>query len=1749
MPKQLNQRLNFQIDVSQARQQLRLLQAQMDALTDTSGFSRNFQNGLTSEIMSATKAATLLKTQLTQAINPLTGNLNLTKFNDQLMASQMSIRDYKNQLSALGTVGNQAFNGLARSIATAETPLLRTSQAASAMWTALGNAARWTATSTAIHGVMSTAASAMNYVKNLDSSLNDIRIVTGQTQEQMNIFATKANEAAKALNTTTNNYAKAALIYYQQGLSNKQVEERTETTIKLANVSGQSAKKVSDQLTAVWNNFYDGSKSLEYYADVMTALGASTASSSEEIARGLQKFSSIAQTTGLSYEYATSALSTIVAATRQSADSVGTSLKTLFSRFQGLSLGDTLEDGTSLNKYSKALNTIGVSVLGANGQLKDMDSILSELGEKWQFLNKAQQAALAQTLGGTRGYTTMMSLMDNWDQFQQNLMTAQGAQGTLQKQADIYSESWEAASAHVRAASETIYKNLLNDDFFKGLTNGFGTVLDGIGAITNGLGGFKGTMAAISNTAFQVFGNQIGGLFSNIGLNARSLVMGQQDIIDLKTQAREALREGIEFSNYDQVNQLSNYYNQQMDQRSLQYERMEAQGKIPEYMKPVYQSMFANANAMADNAIASAEQMLQNQGYSNLAQQEAVRQINNAARDYADKITAKPGDISAVEAAQATQSLNYKLTLDEARGLYKSQYSATEAGILQSMLNVENPSNVSLNQAKNLAGYIMKMDSGLESMGSTLHDSIPELDKYREGIINLDKQFAADGDRAKYEQGLQQLFNPTDGSPSFNETLQNIIESNVEVKNSLVKGLTQSGMTNAEAEKTLSNLISDSKMSAAEKAATLQKIGGANLAGTALGKNLNVQEATKKTVTFSNAFAGTLGLISSGAQTFNALGQAAKVFSKEGATATEYLSSIASVSMSMGMMIRPLRNMFGKENRGNLVSLFGKQTSLTQGQMGALGLLATATLAAGSWALKENAKNSTEGIQKSFASQVATAQQLSAEARSELEQAEVNRESQSKLLQQLYSTPTGTSEFTNTLIGNNEVAQQLIDTYNLQYGSGYKYGKYGEVIFNEQALDEAAIIKQQEALDRQVGAAQLKSASRLYDLSHPSSEDIQEDLPSWYSGAVEVGLIDALTKEQLSETTPITPQDLIGQFKYKKEKENPNLTAKEFLSYGLQGSGGTLQYDEQAIANAFGLENVEQLYATMDQLVKIDTDNTVDINNALGTFSKNYAEKEALMQGIIEYYGATSLGEDVLNRDLASRLFGKQLGPSELANYIDFIGKASQNTFFEQWTGKGIKDWYNLLFPDKVPSSKMSLDEMGTMVSEELLKQGILNTQDLLSKVTEKFGADVAEKMGLKNIEGLSSKAAKIQNLNLPSFSGMTQEQMNSFFREERKKALSSGIGNKDKFDALVDINKEYDQIYEDLKRDIADVALRNFQDSVLNGSTDVEELGDQLHALAGDLVYQDMKSLYDGLAQANYVGTNTALALQELAINDRSNGLGKPLNQEFSDEFRSLLKDFNFDRSLQGIQSNIQLERLSKNTEAYQKMITSVIKDMGGEKGLFEKLYNSSGFESVMDKLKTQFEATGQITAQNIDALAKKQEDLNALINIGTQGYEGANINSAGIASTLEGLTSGAIGTEDITSSLISALSTGGQTEAYNSAAFQVVDNLDLGRSNTEFLDYFRDMGKAFFSLEKEGWGFNHDQFKTMVNLLGNKDIKDAFYDISRNTDGKFKDYMAAMPSYFTEFLGAMAGPKGKGGGGPEDVVNFVLYLLGASE
>lgn len=532
-------------DTSSAKQQLQDLQTQLSQL------SSQPININDASLVAANKAAIELQQNLQKAMNPNTGKLDLSVFSSQLAKSGKSLAQYQTALSNLGPAGEQAFMSLARSIATAEVPTARLSAKLVKFGQTIKNTINWQISSSIVHGIVGQFQTAINFAERLNQSLNNIQIVTGQNNDQMAVFAKQANDAAKRLSTTTTQYTNASLIYYQQGLGDKEVAARTETTLKLANVSRQSVEEVSNQMTAIWNNYAEGSSNLEHYADVITALGAATASSSSEIATGLEKFAAIGKTVGLSYDYATTALATITSETRQSADTVGTGLRTLFSRLQGLKLGETLEDGVNLNKYSAALQTVGVNIQDQYGKVKDMDQILDELGTKWGTISKEQQIALAQTVGGVRQYTNLIALMDNWDVFQKNLKVAQGADGTLNRQAEVYSSSWEAARKRVQSSAEGIYDALIDDQAIIKMTNAFASLLSMIEGIIGGLGGMKGILLSIGSIVTAKYAKEMPTIFSNIGNSLSQFFTGRgtKKMIDFQTENANILARQQTFGN------------------------------------------------------------------------------------------------------------------------------------------------------------------------------------------------------------------------------------------------------------------------------------------------------------------------------------------------------------------------------------------------------------------------------------------------------------------------------------------------------------------------------------------------------------------------------------------------------------------------------------------------------------------------------------------------------------------------------------------------------------------------------------------------------------------------------------------------------------------------------------------------------------------------------------------------------------------------------------------------------------------------------------------------------------------------------------------------------------------------------------------------------------------------------------------------------------------------------------------------
>lgn len=527
--------LGFRADTSGAKQAIQELNAQLNKLQDLNTDNLHINR----DLAEAANAAKILQQNLQAAFNVKTGQIDMTKFSTSLRQAGTSVTQLGQQLINAGNSGTTAFASLGRTIAAMDVPLKQTNATVKNMMTTLKNTAKWQISSNLIHGIQSAFTGALQYARELNQSLTDIRIVSGASVAEMSKFATEANKAAKSLGTTTKSYADAAKLFYQQGDTPEQAAKKAEITLKATNAAFKaSASEMSEYLTAVWNSYQAGTDQLQGMVDVMAALGATTATSMEEIATSLQKVAATANNVGVSMEQMSSMIATISSATRLSAETVGTSMNTVLARMGSLKLGETLEDGVNLTKYTSALKSVGVEVLNTSGQMRSMGTIIEELGAKWQTMSKAQQTALANTIGGARQYTNLMALFSNWDKYQQNMQTALNSGGALDQMQEKYMQGWEGASKKLKASLESVYSALINDQGIIKFTNGLSGVVDQVSNLITSFGGLSGILTQFGSIAVQVFSNNIGASITGVINKISTFKQSFQDLNFLGTDRR-----------------------------------------------------------------------------------------------------------------------------------------------------------------------------------------------------------------------------------------------------------------------------------------------------------------------------------------------------------------------------------------------------------------------------------------------------------------------------------------------------------------------------------------------------------------------------------------------------------------------------------------------------------------------------------------------------------------------------------------------------------------------------------------------------------------------------------------------------------------------------------------------------------------------------------------------------------------------------------------------------------------------------------------------------------------------------------------------------------------------------------------------------------------------------------------------------------------------------------------------------------
>ena len=500
---------------------------------------------------------------LEKAFNPTLNTTNVKTFQSELQKTVGSIDQVYNKLKLAGPQGEVAFHQMATEVLTTNLKLKETNSLIDSMGKTMVNTVKWGIASSIMNTFTQSVQGAFQYVQSLERSLTNIRIVTGDSTEKMAQFAEQANRSAQVLGRSTLDYTKASLTFYQQGLSDEDVQARTEATLKAQNITGAGGE-MADYLTAVWNGYKIANEEAELAVDKLAAVADTSASDMSQLAIAMSKVASTANTMGVDIDQLNAQIATVVATTRQAPESVGTAFKTIYSRMNDIKTGAD-EAEISLGNYSGKMAALGFNVLDATGHLRDTGQVMEQIGDRWQDLTREQQIYLAQTMGGQRQVNQLMALFDNWTTYSELLNVSLESEGTLAEKNARYMESLGAKMEQLGAAGERVKDALINENELKGGVQALTNLVNLMGNFIESIGGGSTALLAFGALATQVFSNTIAKEFNSIITNFQDKARNEE----IKKQDQEATRlfaadksysEGITTHLVDNKAAIQDYY-------------------------------------------------------------------------------------------------------------------------------------------------------------------------------------------------------------------------------------------------------------------------------------------------------------------------------------------------------------------------------------------------------------------------------------------------------------------------------------------------------------------------------------------------------------------------------------------------------------------------------------------------------------------------------------------------------------------------------------------------------------------------------------------------------------------------------------------------------------------------------------------------------------------------------------------------------------------------------------------------------------------------------------------------------------------------------------------------------------------------------------------------------------------------------------------------------------------------------------
>lgn len=176
---------------------------------------------------------------------------------------------------------------------------------------------------TLVMGTLRQIQQGFSTVNQVNKSLTDIRIVTGQSKTDVESLGGSYNNLAKEIGATTQEVLSGATEWYRQGKSNIESQQMVTASIVESKLAAIDSAQATEYLTSVLNGYNMKSSQVMEVISKMVGIDNSAATSVAELSEALQRSSNSASQAGVSFDELLSYVGTVSSVTRKSAESIG----------------------------------------------------------------------------------------------------------------------------------------------------------------------------------------------------------------------------------------------------------------------------------------------------------------------------------------------------------------------------------------------------------------------------------------------------------------------------------------------------------------------------------------------------------------------------------------------------------------------------------------------------------------------------------------------------------------------------------------------------------------------------------------------------------------------------------------------------------------------------------------------------------------------------------------------------------------------------------------------------------------------------------------------------------------------------------------------------------------------------------------------------------------------------------------------------------------------------------------------------------------------------------------------------------------------------------------------------------------------------------------------------------------------------------------------------------------------------------